>query len=717
MALFLLMLLAVVVTVRMGGGKLIRLSEVRFKHTWVLLAAFVIQFLIFKAFSHHRHAIQPALYLFSYGMGGLFLWLNRTVPGLWLIGVGALLNGTAIAANGGIMPGSVAAFEAAQLTAAPAEFVNSRALADPRLLFLGDVFAVPRWLPIHNVFSIGDLCILIGAFIGLHRISGSRLLPTGTGQFTALTRERNFMRLWAAQAVSNQGDWVYTLGVVASLARRGMGAEVLATLVVMQAAPRALASALGGPLVDRFSRRKIMVVADLVRAAAVGSLLLQPEPTLYHLYAVAACLGLFAALFQPSLQASIPNVVPAERLVAANALVSATFQLAIMVGPLVGALLVSKLGLVPAFAVNAGSFVLSAVLVAGVRLPRHQPRAAGGPSAREELVEGVRFAARTPVVRGILLVTGLIMFAAAIRNPLEPLFIMNVLDADAGALGLPPAVWGLGMLLGSTAAPAFARRWSCERMLMASVAMVGVAVLCASRSAMLSSLLGLWLIAGSGNAVGTIAYQSLLQYRTPDRLRGRIVAASETVLDVAYLAGVTAAGWLGTHGSLRTALAVAGGCFIAAAIAARVLLGKGVRTAAEEAVFPKSTAPPAVDYGKDEVEWLRAELAAAREELARLQGPSAALERELVASLGQATAEVMEAAQAAARDVVERANGIAAGIPHRRPASAEARAVFDRLRAGDTAAPRNPSPSDPSNPSQPAPEPVAILRHRDPSLL
>ena len=705
MALFLLMLLAVVVTVRIGGGKLMRLSEIRFQHTWVLLCAFFIQFLIFKAFSHHHHAVQPALYLFSYGMGGLFLWLNRRVPGLWLIGIGALLNGTAIAANGGIMPGSEAAFEAAQLTASPAEFVNSRALADPKLLFLGDVFAVPGWLPIHNVFSIGDLCILFGAFIGLHRISGSRLLPTGTGQFTALLGERNFLRLWGAQAVSNQGDWVYTLGVVASLARRGLGAEVLATLVVMQAAPRALASAFGGPIIDRFSRRKIMVVADLARAAAVGSLLLSPEASLTHLYAVAACLGIFAALFQPSLQASIPNVVPADRLVAANALVSATFQLAIMVGPLVGALLVSRLGLVPAFAVNAGSFVLSAVLVAGVRLPKREPRAVGGPSPREELVEGFRFAARTPVVRGILLVTGMIMFAAAIRNPLEPLFIMNVLDSDAGALGLPPAVWGLGMLLGSTAAPAAARRWSCERMLVASVALVGVAVLFASRSAMLSSLLGLWLIAGSGNAVGTIAYQSLLQYRTPDRLRGRIVAASETVLDVAYLAGVTAAGWLGTHGSLRTAIAVAGGCFIAAAIVARVLLGKGVRTAAEEPAAmhpsPESTGTVPVDSGKgdDEVEWVRAELAAAREEIARLQSPSAALERELVASLGQATAEVMEAAQAAARGVVERATGIAATVPHRRPASAEARAVFDRLRAGTVA----PTPDT---------DPIAIVRER-----
>lgn len=585
MALFLGVLAVVAVSARLGGGRLLRLADLRFRHTWLLLAAFGLQFLLFKALPHDRHAIQPALYLCSYAMGGLFLWLNRRVPGLWLIGVGALLNGTAIAVNGGIMPGAASAFAAAHLTAAPSDFVNSRALIDPRLLFLGDVFAVPHWLPFHNVFSVGDLCIVLGAFIGIHRAAGSRLLPSGTGQFAALTRERNFMRLWGAQAISNQGDWVYTLGVVASLARRGLGAEVLATLVVMQAAPRALASALGGPVVDRFSRRKIMVMADLVRAAAVGTLLLDRTPSLHHLYAVAALLGLFGALFQPSLQASIPNVVPPERLVAANALVSATFQMAIMVGPIVGALLVAHLGLTPAFAVNAASFVVSALLVAGTRLPPvRRSSAEPAPSARQELVEGARFAVQTPVVRGILLVTGMVMFAAAIRSPLEPLFVLRVLKSGAGSLGLPPAVWGLGMLLGSTAAPAAARRWSCERMLAFSVALVGVAVLFASRVMMLSSLLGLWLMAGSGNAVGTIAYQSLLQYRTPDRLRGRIVAASETVLDVAYLAGVTVAGWLGGHAGLRIALAVAGCGFMAAALAARLVLGKGVRAAADEAL-------------------------------------------------------------------------------------------------------------------------------------
>lgn len=614
-----------ILTVPLAGGRLLEFATLRFRHPELLFSAFAVQFAIFKLWPQEPAWFHSPLYLFSYALGGWFLVLNRKVPGLWLIGVGALCNGLAIAANGGVMPGSVDAFNAAGLVASPEHFVNSRAVVDARLLFLGDIFAVPSWLPFHNVFSLGDLCIVAGALVGLHRISGSRLLPSGSGQFTELLHEREFMRLWLAQAVSNQGDWVYSLGVVASLARRDAGPGTLAVLVVMQAAPRAMASAFGGPLVDRLSRKRLMVVADLVRAGAVGSLLLVGTPSLAHLYGVAAVLGLFAAVFQPSLQASIPNVVPEHRLVAANAMVSVTFQLAVMVGPVLGALLVANVGLGPAFAVNAASFVLSAVLVGGMHLPfqasDHVPTAA---SAWQDLREGFHYARTTPLVRGVLLVTGMVMFAAAIRGPLEPLFLLRVLEADVATLGLPAAIWGLGMLLGSSAAPAAARAWTRERMLTTSIVLVGIAVLGASQVQVLSSLLCLWLLAGSGNAIGTIAYQSLLQQRTPDKLRGRTMAASELVLDLAYLGGVFLAGWLGGELGLRFALGVSGAIFLTAAVTSHLVLGNGIRhavahgAAAASAVQfrprPVVPRPASLDLVRHEVEYLRRredELAAA----------------------------------------------------------------------------------------------------------
>jgi hypothetical protein len=110
-------------------------------------------------------------------MGLAFVWLNRAVPGLWLIAAGALANGAAIVANGGVMPTSARALRTAGLDVDPEVFANSTALADARLAFLGDVFAIPSWVPFANVFSLGDLLIAIGAAYTVHAVCGSRLVP------------------------------------------------------------------------------------------------------------------------------------------------------------------------------------------------------------------------------------------------------------------------------------------------------------------------------------------------------------------------------------------------------------------------------------------------------------------------------------------------------------------------------------------------------------
>src|ERR1051325_6315354 len=203
------------------------------------------------------------------------------------------------------------------------------------------------------------------------------------------------MRLWGAQAASNVGDWVYSLAVATSLAQRGGGPRDFALLLVLQVAPSAAVGALGGPLVDRMSRKRLMIWGDVLRAAAVASLLVTGAPTRGHLYAVAFGLGVFGALFQPSFQASIPNLVPRESLVAAKALVSTTFHLAVMAGPILGGVLVTHLGVGPAFAVNAATFVVSAILVAGVHLPP-APAEARAESAPRTLVEGIRYVFATP---------------------------------------------------------------------------------------------------------------------------------------------------------------------------------------------------------------------------------------------------------------------------------------------------------------------------------
>ena len=168
----------VLATVPLAGGHLERLADLRFRAGWLVLVAFGVQVLIVVVVPDGPPALSRAVHVGTYALAGLFVWLNRDLPGLRLIALGGALNFAAILANGGVMPASREAVAAAGLRLEDA-FENSAPLAEPRLLALGDVFATPAFLPVDNVYSVGDLLIALGAFLLLHRTCGSRLPRVG----------------------------------------------------------------------------------------------------------------------------------------------------------------------------------------------------------------------------------------------------------------------------------------------------------------------------------------------------------------------------------------------------------------------------------------------------------------------------------------------------------------------------------------------------------
>jgi MFS family permease len=557
-------------SVPLAGGRLGRLLEVRFRWAWMVPLALTVQTTGLFAPglpSGVRAGAQVAAYL----LAGLVVAANLRVPGLWLLGLGGGCNLAAIAANKGVMPAAPGALALAGRTSNPDQFANSMAVSRPHLAFLGDVFALPDPIPLHNVFSIGDVCLVLGAVIVLHRVAGSRLLPRGDGEFTAVLTHPAFVRLWSAQIVSNLGDWSYTLAVAALVTERTHDPRLLALLFAAQVAPAALVGTLVGPLIDRARRDRLMIVADLARAGAVASLLLGGLPSPLHLCLIGACLGTFSSVFQPSMQASIPNVVARHQVVAANAIVSATYHIAIMTGPALGGLLIATAGSRVVFALNALSFVVSALLIAKLHLPR-PPQAQQPTSPVQDLIQGLRYASTTPLIRAIFLVVGLVVMAAATKAPLESLFVLKILDRGPQTYGLLTAAWGAGMLLGSIAAPAATRRWSRERLFAVSIATVGLAVLSVSQASSVATILGAWLLGGTANALGNICYESLLQERTPDALRGRVMAASEALLQTSLLTGALLAGWIGNHLGVRPVYLLAGVLLLLAAGLARLLL-------------------------------------------------------------------------------------------------------------------------------------------------
>jgi hypothetical protein len=111
-----------------------------------------------------------AAHVATYGLAALFVVANRALPGVLVVAAGGALNLAAIAANGGTMPASESALRAAGVEAVDGRFANSAAVDDARLAWLGDVFAAPSWFPVPTVFSVGDVVIVAGIAVFLHRI-------------------------------------------------------------------------------------------------------------------------------------------------------------------------------------------------------------------------------------------------------------------------------------------------------------------------------------------------------------------------------------------------------------------------------------------------------------------------------------------------------------------------------------------------------------------
>ena len=168
-------LLLCLATVPLARGRLGALADLRFRAAWLSLLGIGAQIVVISILPHGSTWLHHAVHLVSYGLIAGFVWANRRVPYVWLAALGGGLNLVAIAANGGVMPADPDALAAAGIQQQAGDFANSTAVAHAHLAFLGDVFAVPSSLPVSNVYSVGDVVLVVAALLAVHCVCGSRL--------------------------------------------------------------------------------------------------------------------------------------------------------------------------------------------------------------------------------------------------------------------------------------------------------------------------------------------------------------------------------------------------------------------------------------------------------------------------------------------------------------------------------------------------------------
>ena len=384
-----------------------------------------------------------------------------------------------------------------------------------------------------------------------------------------------FRKMWIAQTISQVGDGLTALAALVIVTRATGSTRAVATLAILLTLPQLFLGLHAGVLVDRWDRRRVMVIGDALRGLLVLGLILVTAPAhlpwLYVLVFLQAVVGVF---FEPAEYALLPNLVPERLLLAANALVDTTRLVARLVGSaLAGLLLGYRAGPALAFGADAASFFVAAAIVASIPW-----RARGvSTSARTgrmgaEVAEGIRHLFGRRMLVGIALAFSISLLGVGAFNVLFVPFLMDVIGVGTLGVGILRAVEIGGMMAGGALVTWFAARIRPPALIAVGLVTLGmsVAALALARSAWVTVLpLVVMGLSTSGLQIGAT---TVMQQLVPDTLRARVESALQTLLTVALTISMACAGVLGDAVGIRRVFLAAGALTVLAGAVARSML-------------------------------------------------------------------------------------------------------------------------------------------------
>ena len=414
-------------------------------------------------------------------------------------------------------------------------------------------------------------------------------------------RHRDFRLLWAGMTVSLVGDGIFLVAMAWQAFELWNAPAALSLLGIGMTIPTIAFLLPAGVLSDRLDRRSLMLCADLARAIVIGALAVLALTGLlvfWELLVIVALYGVATAFFMPAFEAIVPDIVPAPDLAAANSLDQLVRPIAFrLAGPALGGALVAGVGAGTAFAVDAATFIASAVAVFLMRPPAH-PRSDTCGSSFSAVKEGLQF------VRGRVWLWGTLLSAAlaylAFMGPAEvllPYLVKNEMRGSAGDLGLIFAAGGVGaigaaLIMGQRGHPRRDMTFMYATWTLATLAVAGYGLATASWQLMVACLLF-----NALETAGIIVWATVKQHHVPASMLGRVSSLdwliSIGLLPLSFALTAPVAGLVGVRATLIGA-AVIGGVFTLGALflpGMRDIEGAAAEVDAESARSPLGGGP------------------------------------------------------------------------------------------------------------------------------
>jgi MFS family permease len=417
--------------------------------------------------------------------------------------------------------------------------------------------------------------------------------PRGLLRAFIALRHRNFRLFWFGQLISLIGTWMQTTAQAWLVLELTHSAWLLGVVGALQFLPVMFLALFGGVLADRLPKRRVLLFTQssaMIQAFILWALVATGQVQLWHVLVLAAMLGLTNSVDMPTRQAFVVEMVGREDLPNAIALNSSLFNMARIIGPGIGGLLIAWLGVAPLFLLNALSFIAVIVGLALIDLNSLHAinrlmlkKGAPKQSTLQSLREGFAYVRRTPAVFLVIAVIGVISLFGINFNVVLPLFATDVLHSGPEGFGFISAAFGLGSLFSALWLAWGNNKPSIRQLLLGALAFCVLEAFFALSHWYALSLL---LIAGVGFA--QIAFSATanttIQTVAPDHLRGRVMSMYMLVFAGSIPLGNLLTGGLAHLLGAPLALLILAGLSLIAAVVGWVLRAPAEKSLAESSL-------------------------------------------------------------------------------------------------------------------------------------
>ncbi len=415
--------------------------------------------------------------------------------------------------------------------------------------------------------------------------------PRVTGsQLSLLGREPSFRRLFLATLGSGAGTWLALVALEVDIWLKTHSSGWVAALLIADLLPTFAIGILVGPLIDRLSRKRLLVGADLARFGVFAVLPFTSSAT--QVVALASVAGVATGFFRPAVYAGLPNLVSDEDLPQANSLLQAVDNLTWALGSILGGALVAASSVDVAYWLNACSFLISAVFLVGIphRLLQATPAASRGHWA--DLKDGFSVVLRSRALLTVLIAWNVAMLHNAAVNVAEVRLAFRAFDAGQFGLGLMMGCAGVGLAMGAYLAGQWVERRGLANVYGASLGLMAIGVGLAALAPNVWVAAACVVVSGAGNGSAVVCNALLVQRGAPDQFRGRAFAVLMSSNVAMLTIGMIFAGhftdaygprWVWGVAAMMAAVAGAIGYFLARGV------GASERARTEEPPVPVPT--------------------------------------------------------------------------------------------------------------------------------